>query len=69
MSVEVRAFAPDDSAAVGTYCAIRAAVDADDAETPEGIAWEEATYPGEVWRFLAFIDGEAVGAATREQTP
>jgi mycothiol synthase len=64
MSVEVRACAPDDAPMVTRYCAIRADVDADDAETPEGVAWEEATYPGQIWRFLAFIDGEAVGAAT-----
>jgi mycothiol synthase len=64
MSVEVRAFAPDDAGAVAAYCAIRTAVDPDDGETPEGIAWEEATYPGQVWRFLATVDGETVGAAT-----
>ena len=64
MSIDVRAVEADDPAAVATYCALRAAVDADEAETPEGVAWEEAAYPGEVWRFLAFLDGEPVGAAT-----
>jgi GNAT superfamily N-acetyltransferase len=64
VTVEVRAVDSDDSAAVATYCAIRAAVDADDAETPEGVAWEDATYPGQIWRFLAYLDGEPAGAAT-----
>jgi mycothiol synthase len=64
VSVEVRGLDPADPPAVETYCAIRAAVDADDAETPEGIAWEDTAYPGQVWRFLAYLDGEPVGAAT-----
>ncbi len=64
MSVAARAFTPDNSAAVAAYCAVRADVDADDAETPEGIAWEDATFPGQVWRFLADLDGEPIGAAT-----
>lgn len=64
MSVEVRAFAADDPAAVAEFCATRAAVDANEADTPEGVAWEEATYPGQVQRLLAVIDGRTVGAAT-----
>ncbi|HEY5629479.1 MAG TPA: GNAT family N-acetyltransferase [Candidatus Limnocylindrales bacterium] len=64
MSVEVRAIAPDDAAAVARYCDIRADVEAERAETPEGVAWEEATYPGQVVRFLAYLDSEPAGAAT-----
>lgn len=62
--LEVRLVGPDHAGEVATYCAIRNAVDPDEGETPEGVAWEEATYPGQVWRFVAWIDGEAVGAAT-----
>jgi mycothiol synthase len=64
VSVEVRDLAGGPADAVAAYCALRAAVDPDEAETPEAMAWEDATYPGQVWRFLALRDGEPVGAAT-----
>lgn len=64
IAVQVRPLDPRDPHAVATYCAIRNAVDPDEGETPEGVAWEEATYPGQVWRFVAWTEGEAVGAAT-----
>jgi GNAT superfamily N-acetyltransferase len=64
LSVEVRDLALGDVDAVAAYCALRAAVDPDGAETPAAMAWEDATYPGQVWRFLALRGGKPTGAAT-----
>lgn len=64
MTLEIRELALDDAADVAAYCATRSAFDPDEAETPEGIAWEDKAYPGQVWRFLARLDGEPAGAAT-----
>ncbi len=64
MTLDVRGLDAADPAAVATYCSIRTSVDADDGETPESVAWEDATFPRQVWRFLAYLDGEPVGAAS-----
>jgi mycothiol synthase len=64
MQVQVRSVAADDLPGIDAYLRIRATVVPDDASSPEDIAWEDATYPGQGQRLLALADGEPVGAAT-----
>lgn len=61
---EIRPIDPGDEAAVGAYLRIRREVTPDDADSLEEVRWEDATYPGEVTRFLAELDGEPVGSAS-----
>ena len=64
MTIEVRRLDPGDDTALLAYVRIRCEVTPDDADSLEEIRWEDATYPGEVVRFLAELDGETVGAAS-----
>ncbi len=60
----VAAVDADDAAGLAAHLAIRNAVTPDNPDSPEQVRWEAATYPGQVARFVARIDGEPVGTAT-----
>lgn len=60
----IRAFAADEGAALDAYLRIRSEVDPDDADSAEAIRWEDATFPGEVTRFVAELGGRIAGAGT-----
>jgi mycothiol synthase len=60
----VRRIGTDDEADLDAYLRIRAEVDPDDADSAEAIRWEDATYPGDVTRFVAELEGRIVGAGT-----
>jgi len=62
--VDVRELRAGDAAGIDAYVHIRNTVAPDDADSPEQVAWEDATYPGQVWRYLAWLDGEAIGTCT-----
>jgi GNAT superfamily N-acetyltransferase len=62
--VTVRPLDVADEAGLAAYVRIRNAVTPDDTDSLEQVRWAEATYPGEVVRFLAEAGGEAVGAAS-----
>ena len=64
MSIHVRPIGPGDDAALAEYVRIRSSVAPDDADSAEQVAWEDATYPGQVWRYLADLDGAAAGTCT-----
>lgn len=61
--IDVRRIGPDDDDAVAAYVAIVNAVTPDSPTSIEDIRWAARTYPGGA-RFLAFLDGRPVGAAT-----
>jgi GNAT superfamily N-acetyltransferase len=61
--IEIRRFDPDDDGALAAYVEIVNAVTPDSPTSIEDIRWAERTYPGGA-RFLAFLGGHAVGAAT-----
>ncbi len=61
--IELRRFGPDDDDAVAAYVTIVNAVTPDSPTSVEDIRWAERTYPGGA-RFLAFLGGQPVGAAT-----
>ncbi len=53
-----------DAAGIDTYVRIRTAVTPENPDSADQVAWENATYPGEVWRLLApDPDGHAIGTA------
>ena len=61
----VRRIGPADDAGLAAYVRIRSMVMPDDPTTVDETRWEDATYPGEVARFLAVApDGEPIGAAS-----
>jgi len=62
--VTVEAIPPGNVAGIAEYIRIRCAVTPDEPDSIDNVHWEDATYPGEVTRFVARIDGLAVGAAT-----
>jgi RimJ/RimL family protein N-acetyltransferase len=64
MTLDVRAIRAGEDALVAEYVRIRSEVAPDDADSPEHVAWEDETYPGQVWRFLVINDREAVGTCT-----
>jgi GNAT superfamily N-acetyltransferase len=64
VTVEIRRVDPHDDAALLAYVGIRCEVTPDDADSLEEVRWEDETYPGEVARFLAELDGVPVGTAT-----
>ena len=61
---EIVAVPPGDEAREAAYLAIRNAVTPDNPDGLEQVRWESATYPGQVFRFLALADGRPVGTAT-----
>jgi GNAT superfamily N-acetyltransferase len=61
---EIRRIDSGDNAGIDAYCEVRNAVWPDDGDSPAQVAWEDATYPGQVVRFLARADGKVVGSAT-----
>lgn len=60
----IRRVDPSDKAAVADYVRIRGAVTPDSPDSSERAAWEDASYPGDVHRFLAYRDGVPVGTAS-----
>jgi mycothiol synthase len=64
MTLGIRRIGPHDTAALEEYLRIRNEGTPDDTDSLTQVAWETATYPGEVTRFLAEEDGAAVGTAT-----
>ena len=61
----VRRIGPADDAGIAAYVRIRSSVMPDNPTTLDEIRWEDATYPGEIARFLAATsDGEPIGAAS-----
>jgi GNAT superfamily N-acetyltransferase len=62
--ITIRHVGPGDGVALADYVRIRNTVAPDDADSADQVAWEDATYPGQVWRFLADLGGEAVGTCT-----
>ncbi len=63
MSATIRRVDPSDEDGLAAYLRIRRAVMPDSPDSPERIAWEDATYPGDIHRFLAQRGGELVGTA------
>jgi mycothiol synthase len=65
VAVTIRRIEAGDTAALEAYLRIRNEGTPDDTDSLAQVAWETATYPGEVTRFLAEDErGEAVGTAT-----
>jgi GNAT superfamily N-acetyltransferase len=64
VTVDVRPIRARADDLVADYVRIRNTVSPDDADSAEQVAWEDATYPGQVWRWLAGLDGETVGTCT-----
>jgi GNAT superfamily N-acetyltransferase len=64
MTVVLRPIPPGDTAAIAEYLRIRNEVAPDDADSADQVAWEDAIYPGQVWRFLASLGGGTVGSCT-----
>lgn len=63
--VSVEAIPPGHDAGIAEYVRIRCAVTPENPESVEQARWEDATYPGDVIRFLAVdLAGSAVGVAT-----
>jgi len=63
MSTVIRRVDPSEEAAVAAYVRIRCEVTPDSPASSERVAWEDATYPGDIHLFLAHRGGETVGAA------
>jgi mycothiol synthase len=64
-SLTIRRLDAEDEAALVDYVRIRNAVTAEHTDSLEQIRWENATYPGEVTRFLAETpDSLAIGTAS-----
>lgn len=64
MQPTIRLLAADDAPGITAYVQLRASITPDDADSVENAAWEDATYPGQVFRLLALVDGTPVGVAT-----
>jgi mycothiol synthase len=64
MTVNVRPIDSADEAGLLAYVRIRNAVTPDNTDAVDQIAWADATYPGEVARFLAEVEDVAVGCAS-----
>jgi GNAT superfamily N-acetyltransferase len=60
----IRRVDSSDEQDVAAYVRIRCAVTPDSPDSAERVAWEDATYPGDVHRFLADQGGETVATAT-----
>jgi mycothiol synthase len=60
---DVVAFEVGDEAALAAHLEIRNAVTPDNPDSPESVRWETATYPGQVFRFLA-LDGAGTPVGT-----
>ena len=63
MSATIRRIYPSDGDGLAAYLRIRRAVMPDSPDSPKRIAWEDATYPGDIHRFLALRGGDPVGTA------
>jgi GNAT superfamily N-acetyltransferase len=64
VDLAIRPIAADDAAAIKTYVALRNAITPDNADSVVDAGWEDATYPGQVFRLLAWVGDEPVAAAT-----
>jgi mycothiol synthase len=62
--VEVRRVDPADEMGLAEYVRLRTLVTPDNPESAEQAQWEDATYPGEVTRFLAYLSGRVVGTGS-----
>lgn len=60
----ITTIAGDDADAIGRYVAIRNAITPDNTDSIGNAAWEDATYPGQVFRLAATAGGDVVAVAT-----
>ncbi len=64
MRLAVHPLAADDTPGIRLYAELRTSITPDDADSVSNAAWEDATYPGQVVRLLATVDGAPVATAT-----
>jgi GNAT superfamily N-acetyltransferase len=62
VSLEILAIGADDDAGIAAYVEIRRQVTPESPDSVEHAHWEDAAYPGAVFRFLAAEGGAVVGA-------
>jgi GNAT superfamily N-acetyltransferase len=64
MTTTLRRVDPSDDASIAAYVRIRNEVMPDSPASPDHVAWECATYPGDIHLFLASRRGQTVGTAS-----
>jgi mycothiol synthase len=64
MTASIRRIDSSDVEGLLAYVQTRNAVTPDNTDSIDQIRWEDATYPGEIARFLAEVEGVAVGCAS-----